>query len=135
MDYVLGRMTGAHGAFHSTEDADSEGVEGKYYVWSLAEVTELLGAERAKTFCYVYDVTEQGNWEDHNILNLPKPIEQAAKLLGSRPGRARSRARVLPGSPPGRARETRAAGHGHQGPRFLERPDDRRSGRRRPRPL
>ncbi len=81
MDYILSRMTGDHGAFHSTEDADSEGVEGKYYVWSLAEVTEILGAERAKTFCYVYDVTQQGNWEDHNILNLPKPIEQAAKLL------------------------------------------------------
>ena len=48
MDYVLGRMTGAHGAFHSTEDADSEGVEGKYYVWSLAEITEVLGAERAE---------------------------------------------------------------------------------------
>ena len=40
MNYVLGRMTGTHGAFHSTEDADSEGVEGKYYVWSLAEITE-----------------------------------------------------------------------------------------------
>jgi len=82
MDYVLGRMTGPEGAFYSTEDADSEGVEGKYYVWSLAEVTALLGAERAKTFCYVYDVTEQGNWEDHNILNLPRTISQAAKLLG-----------------------------------------------------
>ena len=82
MDYVLGRMTGEHGAFHSTEDADSEGVEGKYYVWSLSEVTDLLGAERAKTFCYVYDVTQQGNWEDHNILNLPRTLEQAAKLLG-----------------------------------------------------
>jgi uncharacterized protein len=81
MDYLLGRMTGSHGAFHSTEDADSEGVEGKYYVWSLAEVTELLGAERAKTFCYVYDVTDDGNWEEHNILNLPRPIEQAAKLI------------------------------------------------------
>ncbi len=81
MDYVLSRMTGAHGAFHSTEDADSEGVEGKYYVWSVAEVSELLGSERAKSFCYVYDVTPQGNWEDHNILNMPKSIEQAAKLL------------------------------------------------------
>jgi uncharacterized protein len=81
MDYVLGRMTGDHGAFHATEDADSEGVEGKYYVWSLADVSSVLGADRAKTFCYVYDVTQQGNWEDHNILNLPKPIEQAAKLL------------------------------------------------------
>jgi uncharacterized protein YyaL (SSP411 family) len=82
MDYVLGRMTGPEGGFYSTEDADSEGVEGKYYVWSLAEVTDVLGAERAKTFAYVYDVTEPGNWEDHNILNLPRTIGQAAKLLG-----------------------------------------------------
>ena len=81
MDYVLGRMTDPEGPFYSTEDADSEGVEGKYYVWSLAEVTEVLGADRAKTFCYVYDVTEQGNWEEHNILNLPRTISQAAKLL------------------------------------------------------
>ncbi len=86
MDYVLGRMTGEDGAFHSTEDADSEGVEGKYYVWSLAEVRELLGADRAKTFCYVYDVTEQGNWEDHNILNQPRTLDQAAKLLGRNQG-------------------------------------------------
>jgi uncharacterized protein YyaL (SSP411 family) len=82
MDYILGRMTGPEGAFFSTEDADSEGVEGKYYVWSLAEVTHILGKDHAKTFCYVYDVTEQGNWEEHNILNLPRTIGQAAKLLG-----------------------------------------------------
>jgi uncharacterized protein len=82
MDYVLGRMTGPEGAFFSTEDADSEGVEGKYYVWTLAEVTDVLGADRAKTFCYVYDVTKDGNWEEHNILNLPRTLSQAAKLLG-----------------------------------------------------
>ncbi len=82
MDYVLGRMTDPEGAFYSTEDADSEGVEGKYYVWSLAEVKDVLGAERARAFSYVYDVTESGNWEGHNILNLPRTIGQAAKLLG-----------------------------------------------------
>ncbi len=81
MDYVLARMTDAQGAFYSTEDADSEGVEGKYYVWSPAEVTEVLGAERGKTFCYVYDVTDPGNWEGENILNLPRTINQAARLL------------------------------------------------------
>jgi uncharacterized protein YyaL (SSP411 family) len=100
LNYVLGRMTGREGGFYSTEDADSEGVEGKYYVWSLAEVTELLGAERAKTLCYVYDVTEHGNWEGHNILNLLKPLDQAAKLLGRdldelRGELAASRARLL----------------------------------------
>jgi uncharacterized protein len=82
MDYVLDRMTGAEGAFYSTEDADSEGVEGKYYVWSRAEVEKVLGSDRAQTFSYVYDVSHDGNWEDHNILNLPRTIDQAAKLLG-----------------------------------------------------
>jgi uncharacterized protein YyaL (SSP411 family) len=82
MDYVLGRMTDREGAFYSTEDADSEGVEGMYYVWSLAEINGVLGADRAKTFAYVYDVTESGNWEHQNILNLPKPIDQAARMLG-----------------------------------------------------
>jgi len=82
MNYVLGRMTGPEGGFYSTEDADSEGVEGKYYVWSHAEVHEALGADRAKTFEYVYDVTGEGNWDGHNILNLPKSIGQAAKILG-----------------------------------------------------
>jgi uncharacterized protein YyaL (SSP411 family) len=90
MDYVLGRMTGPEGAFSSTEDADSEGVEGKYYVWSLAEVADVLGAERAKPFAYVYDVTEPGNWEGHNILNLPRTIGQAAKLLGRDEGELRA---------------------------------------------
>ncbi len=81
LDYVLSRMTSPEGGFYATEDADSEGVEGKYYVWSLAEITEILGDERARTFAQVYDVTERGNWEESNILNLPRPLEEAAKLL------------------------------------------------------
>jgi uncharacterized protein YyaL (SSP411 family) len=82
LDYVLGRMTDPEGGFYSTEDADSEGEEGKYYVWSLGEVVEVLGLERARAFGYVYDVTGAGNWEGKNILNLPKPLPQAAALLG-----------------------------------------------------
>ncbi len=80
LDYVLRRMTAEEGGFFSTEDADSEGEEGKYYVWSLAEINEVLGAQRGKTFCHVYDVTEAGNWESRNILNLPRPLDQAARL-------------------------------------------------------
>jgi uncharacterized protein YyaL (SSP411 family) len=83
-DYILRYMTeaGPHGgAFHSTEDADSEGEEGKFYVWTPAEIKQVLGNEKGDKFCYVYDVTEQGNFEHgQSILNLPKTIEQCAKL-------------------------------------------------------
>ncbi|MBW3596246.1 MAG: thioredoxin domain-containing protein [Planctomycetes bacterium] len=82
LDYILNYMTGEEGGFHSTEDADSEGEEGKFYVWSPAEIREVLGPEEAERFCYVYDVTEEGNFEGKNILNLPKTIEQVADLRG-----------------------------------------------------
>jgi hypothetical protein len=82
MDYILGQMTGPQGEIYSTEDADSEGEEGKFYVWSLDEVNQVLGPERAKEFASVFDVTESGNWEHKNILNLPSSIEEAARRLG-----------------------------------------------------
>ena len=81
-DYVLRDMTGPDGGFYSTEDADSEEVEGKYYVWTPAELTAILGTEAAHTFAAVYDVSESGNFEDANILNLPKTIAQCAALQG-----------------------------------------------------
>ena len=81
LDYVLSRMTDPQGGFYSTEDADSEGEEGKYYVWSLAEVDKLLGPERTRTFASVYDVSQTGNWERKNILNLPRPVSEAAAKL------------------------------------------------------
>jgi uncharacterized protein YyaL (SSP411 family) len=81
LDYVLREMTQANGGFYSTQDADSEGEEGKFYVWTPREIENLLGAEAAKTFCYVYDVSDAGNFEGHNILNRPKTLEQCAKIL------------------------------------------------------
>jgi uncharacterized protein YyaL (SSP411 family) len=100
MDYVLGRMTAAEGGFFSTEDADSEGEEGKYYVWSRSEIEQVLGPQRAKVFCDVYDVSDSGNWEGRNILNLSRPLGQSAKLLGRDEAElatelAESRARLL----------------------------------------
>jgi uncharacterized protein YyaL (SSP411 family) len=80
LDYILREMTDASGAYYSTEDADSEGVEGKFYVWTPAEIEQVLGAERAQQFCDCYDVTEAGNFEESNILNLPKSISQFAAL-------------------------------------------------------
>ena len=78
LGWVLKEMTSLPGAFYSTLDADSEGVEGKFYVWSEAEIVTVLGKELAEIFNYVYDVTPGGNWEGHNILNCPKTIEQSA---------------------------------------------------------
>ena len=81
-DYVLREMTSPEGGFYSTLDADSEGEEGKFYVWKPAEIEALLGAEQSKTFCRVYDVSDEGNFEGHNILNLPKTLDQIARILG-----------------------------------------------------
>ncbi|HVA48105.1 MAG TPA: thioredoxin domain-containing protein [Pirellulales bacterium] len=99
-DYVLREMTSPEGGFYSTLDADSEGEEGKFYVWTPGEIEEVLGAERAKTFCRVYDVSDEGNFEGRNILNLPKTLDQCAKILGRDLGEltaelAESRARLL----------------------------------------
>ena len=81
LDYVLRDMTGPLGGFLSAEDADSEGEEGKFYVWTPQEVKAALGAERAAAFCRVYDVTEAGNFEGRNILHLAKPIAACARVL------------------------------------------------------
>ena len=81
LDYVLREMTGPDGGFYSTLDADSEGHEGKFYVWTPAEIAAVLGPERARIFCQAYDVSEPGNFEGHNILNLPKTFDQLAGLL------------------------------------------------------
>ncbi len=80
-DYVLTYMTDRSGGFHSTEDADSEGVEGKFYVWTVAEIKEILGAEAGERFCTVYDVRPGGNFEGRSILNLPRTLAQCAELL------------------------------------------------------
>jgi uncharacterized protein YyaL (SSP411 family) len=81
--YILNYMTDPGGGFHSAEDADSDGEEGKFYVWTPAEIKDCLDGELGERFCYVYDVTEEGNFEHgKSILNLPKSIEQCAALKG-----------------------------------------------------
>jgi uncharacterized protein YyaL (SSP411 family) len=80
LDYVLRDMTDPAGGFHSSEDADSEGEEGKYYLWTSGEVQSVLGVDLAARFCEVYDVTDRGNFEGSNILNLPRSLEQVARL-------------------------------------------------------
>ncbi len=65
--YVLGQMTSPEGGFYSAEDADSEGEEGKFYVWKKKEIQEILGKD-ADIFCLYYDITDGGNFEGHTIL-------------------------------------------------------------------
>ena len=88
--YILRDMTSAEGGFFSAEDADSEGIEGKFYLWSPREIQKILGAEEAALFIKVFNVKEGGNFEDagpghqidQNILHLQKPLPQLAKELG-----------------------------------------------------
>jgi uncharacterized protein YyaL (SSP411 family) len=86
LDYVLRDMTDARGGFYSAEDADSEGEEGKFYVWTPAEIEAVLGHDRAAAFGKVYDVSTIGNFEGSNILHLSKPIAVCAKMLGREAG-------------------------------------------------
>ena len=82
LDYVLTEMYDAEkGGFYSTQDADSEGVEGKFFVWQLDEVEQLLGEEKAKIFCEYYDITELGNFEHKNILHVQTPSDLFARKL------------------------------------------------------
>ncbi len=67
LNYVLREMTSKEGGFYSAQDADSEGEEGKFYVWKKSEIKEILGKD-ADTFCLFYDVTDGGNWEGKSIL-------------------------------------------------------------------
>jgi len=87
------------GGFYASQDADSEGVEGRYYVWSRAEIDTLLG-DAADPFCRCYGVREPGNWEGTNNLHLARPTAEVATEVGMAVAEldallARSRERLL----------------------------------------
>ena len=82
LDYLVRDMQAPEGGIYSTEDADSEGVEGKYYVWSADEIREVVGEEDAATFAATFGATERGNWEGTNILHLPREPRDTADELG-----------------------------------------------------
>jgi uncharacterized protein YyaL (SSP411 family) len=86
LEYMLREMTDERGGFYSTLDADSEGHEGKFYLWSPAEVEAVLGAEDGGLFCRIYDVTARGNFEGKNIPNLiSRSVEEWAEELQMEP--------------------------------------------------
>jgi len=82
--WLTREMITPEGAFCASLDADSEGEEGKFYVWSLEEVTSALGSDEAAFFAAHYDVTAEGNFEGHNILNrlkhIPRSMEDEQRL-------------------------------------------------------
>ncbi len=82
LDYVLREMRDAAGGFYSTQDADSEGEEGKFFVWTAAEIKAHLGSDVGELFCRYYDVSEQGNWEGRNILHVSHDLEALAAEVG-----------------------------------------------------
>jgi len=83
LDYVVREVTDPAGGFYSTQDADSEGEEGKFFVWTPAEIREVLGDE-ADRFVVAYGVTDRGNFEGKNILELVGSLEQRQALAESR---------------------------------------------------
>eukprot|EP00923_Selenidium_pygospionis_P059381 GHVN01104481.1.p1 GENE.GHVN01104481.1~~GHVN01104481.1.p1 ORF type:complete len:598 (-),score=106.91 GHVN01104481.1:215-2008(-) len=83
LDFTLREMTHSSGGWYSSQDADSEGVEGKFYVWTRDEVDGILGVEDSTVFCTYYDITPEGNWEDKkNIPNMPKSHSEVMADLG-----------------------------------------------------
>ena len=100
-DYVLREMSDGEGAFYSATDADSEGDEGRFFVWSADEIRRELAAlgdrETTQLFLDHYDVRPGGNWEGRNILNVPRPDEARwAALAGARAILYEARARRVP---------------------------------------
>ena len=127
LDFILREMSAPEGGFYAAWDADSEGVEGKYYVWSREEVAQVVGPEAADLVLAAFDVTPAGNFEGANILTRPLSRaelasrfqltpEQVGQILGtaiepSQPGSGPAGA-----APPGRKGHRLVEWPGHHGP-------------------
>ncbi|MSQ13756.1 MAG: thioredoxin domain-containing protein [Dehalococcoidia bacterium] len=91
LDYLLREMRGPEGGFYSSQDADSDGVEGKFYVWGYEEFRGLLSEEQRELVVRHYGVTPKGNWEDHTILSVVTELAALAKELLITPEEAERR--------------------------------------------
>ncbi len=90
--YVLRDMTDPEGGFYSAEDADSEGEEGKFYVWTPDEVKQVLGEDDGDLYCQAFDITEHGNFEGHSIPNLiGASLDSFAQRKGQEPAAVKLR--------------------------------------------
>ena len=91
LDDLLRDLADPAGGFHSAQDADSEGVEGKFYVWTPSQLRDCLGPEEARLAASYYDVSEAGNFEGASILHAAKPLEVVARMEGLKPDVFRER--------------------------------------------
>jgi uncharacterized protein YyaL (SSP411 family)/aryl-alcohol dehydrogenase-like predicted oxidoreductase len=82
LDYVVREMQSPEGGYYCATDADSEGEEGKYFVWTPEAVDRELDEDEAEAFSAYYDVTPQGNWEGVSVLNTPRSHDEIARDLG-----------------------------------------------------
>ncbi|MEJ2110385.1 MAG: thioredoxin domain-containing protein [Acidobacteriota bacterium] len=82
LDYVLREMTSREGGFYSSQDADSEGKEGAFFLWSYEQVRAILDDEESDVFCRYFGITREGDFEGINILNIPRSGDIVAKLCG-----------------------------------------------------
>ena len=102
MDFIQNELYSQNGGFYSALDADSEGEEGKYYIWGKNEILDVLGPE-GEDFCAVYDVSERGNWEGKNILriNFPESVffnkkdPKLSGMAGKGPGLAENDSKLV----------------------------------------
>ncbi len=104
LDYVLREMTSPEGGFYSTQDADSEGVEGKFFVWTPAEVLAFLGPDDGPVFCAYFDVTARGNFQEG--LHPGRASCTRRKTWKTPPRSSKSPRSVLPRSSPTGARSS-----------------------------
>ena len=72
IEYIIEEMTDSNGGFYSAEDADSEGEEGTYYLWTIDEIKEILDTNKTDLFADYFGITKTGNFEGKNILHVPK---------------------------------------------------------------
>ena len=82
LDYVAREMTASLGGFYSTQDADSEGEEGRFFVWTPGEIRSVLGEEEGSLFCHHFGVTGGGNFEGRNILHVRKQLAEVSRETG-----------------------------------------------------
>ena len=85
LDYVINEMTATEGGFYSSTDADSEGEEGKFFVWTPDQIAAVLDDEAAHRFSAYYDITPIGNWEGKSIPRIRRPLHLVAKEIGVTP--------------------------------------------------